>query len=133
MEQQYVARQPKMDLDDNLGRVFIFSFKYSYWSTRNWRLVQQMKFTFMVISRYGLRNQRLSQIKLLNNIVNSKQTMYGESRITKLKDRVVGFTINLRSLVTNDDGTLPTMGVNVRKYRRLRVSWDYELIDYCFV
>ena len=93
-----------------------------------------MKFTFMVISRYGLRNQRLSQqSKVLSNIVNSKQIMYGESRITKLKDRVVGFTINLRSLVTNDDGTLPTMGVNVRKYRRLMVSWDYELIDYSFV
>ena len=123
-----------MDLDDNLGRVFIFGFKYSYWSTRNWRLVQQMKFTFMVISRYGLRNQRLSQqSKVLSNIVNSKQIMYGESRITKLKDRVVGFTINLRSLVTNDDGTLPTMGVNVQKYRRLRVSWDYVLIDYSFV
>lgn len=70
LEQDYIARQPGMDLDNNPRRFFIF-YKCSYWLTQHWRLVQQIRvlfFIFIFTNGYRLRSaistsrhQQLSQ------------------------------------------------------------------------
>ena len=122
MEQSYFARQPRMDLCNNPGRFLFFSIIDSF--STNWRLVQQLRFTFKVTGRYRLQNKKLLQQRKVLFSINKLQQIHKESSLTELKDRLVGFEkTNLMEFgKANDDGPLQTMGVNVRQYRRLSVS-----------
>ena len=132
MEQHYVVRQPGMNPDDNPGRFFIFSCKCDYWFKQNQVLAKHIRVIFT--SCYRLQNQSLvKQFRMLfilymqvRKLRYLKQKIYREVS-NGLKDSLVEFG-KLQTILT-----LQTMGVNVRKYRRLIVFRGYLLQVYCFV